>query len=199
MKCSPVMHSSFFLNILLLFSACFQTTDTTNNQSMNNNTSISTDFYSFQIPALTGDHMIQMSDFKGKKILLVNVASRCGYTGQYKDLQKLHAMYGDQVQIIGLPCNQFMGQEPGSNEEIAQFCKSTYDVTFPLTQKIDVRGDNQHPIYQWLTQKKWNQLHDFKVSWNFNKFLMDENGKLIGHFGSGVEPLSPELLKAIGV
>ena len=99
--------------------------------------------------------------------------------------------------IIGVPCNQFMGQEPGTNSEIAQFCQKNYQITFPLTDKIQVRGEGQHPIYQWLTNKNLNGLGDFSVSWNFNKFLIDENGKLINHFGSNTKPLSEELLNAI--
>ncbi len=138
-----------------------------------------------------------MRDYEGKKILLVNVASRCGYTSQYADLQKLNERFGDVVQVIGVPCNQFMGQEPGTNSEIAQFCQKNYNVTFPLTDKIHVRGENQHPIYQWLTNKNLNGLDDFSVSWNFNKFLIDENGKLMNHFGSNTKPLSEELLNAI--
>ncbi len=138
-----------------------------------------------------------MRDYEGKKILLVNVASRCGYTSQYADLQKLNERFGDVVQVIGVPCNQFMGQEPGTNSEIAQFCQKNYNVTFPLTDKIHVRGENQHPIYQWLTNKNLNGLDDFSVSWNFNKFLIDENGKLMNHFGSNTNPLSEELLNAI--
>jgi glutathione peroxidase len=138
-----------------------------------------------------------MRDYEGKKILLVNVASRCGYTSQYADLQKLNERFGDVVQVIGIPCNQFMGQEPGTNSEIAQFCQKNYNVTFPLTDKIHVRGENQHPIYQWLTNKNLNGLDDFSVSWNFNKFLIDENGKLMNHFGSNTNPLSEELLNAI--
>lgn len=138
-----------------------------------------------------------MRDYEGKKILLVNVASRCGYTSQYADLQKLNERFGDVVQVIGVPCNQFMGQEPGTNSEIAQFCQKNYNVTFPLTDKIQVRGEGQHPIYQWLTNKNLNGLDDFSVSWNFNKFLIDENGKLMNHFGSNTNPLSEELLNAI--
>jgi glutathione peroxidase len=151
----------------------------------------------FSIASLDNKSVINMQDYKGKKILLVNVASKCGYTSQYADLQKLNELHGDIVQVIGVPCNQFLGQEPGTNTEIAQFCQENYNVTFPLTDKIKVKGDSQHPLYRWLTNKNLNGLDDFSVSWNFNKFLIDENGNLINHFGSSVKPLSEELLNAI--
>ena len=156
-----------------------------------------TNFHDFSIPSLDESGELNMADYKGKKILVVNVASKCGYTPQYEGLQKLHEQYGNQVQIIGFPCNQFMGQEPGGKEEIASFCKKNYGVTFPLATKIDVKGKDQHPIYKWLTSASENQVGTFKVSWNFNKFLIDENGKLIAHYGSGVEPMSEELIAAI--
>lgn len=154
-------------------------------------------FHSFSISSLDESSTLNMADYKGVKILIVNVASKCGYTPQYEGLQKLYEQYNENLQIIGFPCNQFMGQEPGGKEEIASFCKKNYGVTFPLSSKIDVKGENQHPIYSWLTSKKQNGLDDFKVSWNFNKFLIDEEGKLIGHFGSSVEPLSEVILEAI--
>lgn len=154
-------------------------------------------FHDFSITSLDEESTIDMSNFKGKKILIVNVASKCGYTPQYEGLQQLHETYGDQVQIIGFPCNQFLGQEPGGKEEIAAFCKKNFGVTFPLTTKVDVKGSNQHEVYSWLTSKSENGVDDFKVSWNFNKFLIDENGNLLQHFGSKVEPMSDELISAI--
>ena len=154
-------------------------------------------FHYFSIPSLDESNTLNMGDYKGKKILVVNVASKCGYTSQYEGLQKLNEQYGDKVQIIGFPCNQFMGQEPGGKEEIAAFCKKNYGVTFPMTTKINVKGSDQHAIYQWLTSKAENQVGDYKVSWNFNKFLIDENGKLITHYSSNVEPMSEELITAI--
>ncbi len=130
-----------------------------------------------------------LMDFKGKKMLLVNVASECGYTKQYTDLEKLYTTYKDKLIIIGFPCNQFGGQEPGSEEEIEKFCSSKYVVTFPLTTKIAVKDSNQHSIYKWLTSKSLNGVADYKVTWNFNKFLLDENGQLIGYFNSKINPL----------
>ena len=147
--------------------------------------------HDLSIPALSGTDTIDLSAYKGKKMLLVNVASKCGYTPQYAGLESLYEAHKDSLVIIGFPCNQFLMQEPGSADEIASFCQINYGVTFPLSAKIDVKGDNQHEIYQWLTQKKLNGVGDYKISWNFNKFLIDENGKLLAYFGSDVEPLGP--------
>ncbi|UII25065.1 glutathione peroxidase [Fulvivirga maritima] len=155
----------------------------------------SASIYDFSIDALDSDETIHISDFKGKKILFVNVASKCGFTPQYKDLQALYDMHKDNLVILGLPCDQFAGQELNEESLIKEFCTNNYQVTFPMTTVIDVKGKNQHPIYQWLTQKEKNGLDDFKVSWNFNKFLVDENGKLIAHFGSKVNPLDEEITK----
>lgn len=141
------------------------------------------------ISKLNSKDQLCLSDFKGKKILIVNVASECGYTKQYTDLEKLYTTYKDKLVIIGFPCNQFGGQEPGTEEEIAKFCSSKYSVTFPLTTKVDVKGDKQHSIYKWLTSKSLNGINDYKISWNFNKFLLDENGQLIGYFNSRINPL----------
>lgn len=141
------------------------------------------------IAKLNSKDKLCLGDFKGKKILLVNVASECGYTKQYTDLEKLYTTHKDKLVIIGFPCNQFGGQEPGTEEEIEKFCSSKYTVTFPLTTKIDVKGDNQHPIYKWLTTKSMNGVEDYKVTWNFNKFMLDENGQLIGYFNSKINPL----------
>ena len=191
------MNIVYLINFLLILTACNHSRATKPPQEMTLNSNPTPNFYDFSIAGLDNNKSINMRDYRGKKILLVNVASKCGFTSQYSDLQKLHELHSNDVQVIGVPCNQFMGQEPGTNSEIAQFCQKNYNVTFPLTDKIRVRGDDQHPIYQWLTNKNFNGLDDFSVSWNFNKFLIDENGKLINHFGSNVKPLSEELLNAI--
>ena len=153
--------------------------------------------YDYTILALDEESQINLADYRGKKILFVNVASKCGYTPQYEGLQNLNEKYGDKVQIIGFPCNQFMRQEPGTKEEIAEFCSANYGVTFPITTKIDVKGEDKHPIYNWLTSKALNGVDDYSVSWNFNKFLVDEEGNLINYFGSNVAPESDELVAAI--
>ena len=152
--------------------------------------------YDFKVEALTGG-TIDLAKYKGKKILIVNTASECGYTYQYEGLEALYKKYQDKLVIIGFPANNFGQQEPGSNEEIAGFCKKNYGVTFPMAAKIDVKGDKMHPIYHWLTEKKYNNYADNEVKWNFNKFLIDEKGNLVGYFGSKVKPESEELVKAI--
>jgi glutathione peroxidase len=149
-----------------------------------------------KLKTLSGE-TITLSKFKGKKILIVNTASKCGYTRQYADLQKLYETYKDNLEIVGMPCNQFMMQEPGSNDKIAEFCKKNYGVTFTMLEKADVKGDSIHPLYKWLSSKSNNGVLDAKVSWNFNKFLLDENGKMIAHFESGVKPLSDEIVSKI--
>lgn len=157
-----------------------------------------TSFYAFSLAGLDGGDTIRMQDFEGKFVLCVNVASRCGYTPQYKDLQALYEKYADKLVVIGFPCNQFMMQEPGSEESIATFCEKNYGVTFPMTEKINVKGANQHPLYSWLTHKEQNGVDDAKVSWNFNKFLISPEGKWLGHFGSGVSPLDEEITAFLG-
>ena len=132
---------------------------------------------------------------KGKKVLIVNTASKCGFTPQYADLQKLYEIYGGKdFTIIGFPANDFMNQEPGTNEEIASFCQVNYGVTFPMMEKISVKGKEIHPLYQWLTNKSENGVLDAKISWNFNKFLIDENGQVVKHYGSKTNPLSDEIV-----
>jgi glutathione peroxidase len=158
--------------------------------STNNST-----IHDFSIQALNSDEKIDLASFKGKKMLIVNVASKCGYTPQYKALQQLSEMYEDQLTVIGFPCDQFMGQELNSEVEIQAFCTNEFQVTFPMTTMVEVKGDNQHPIYQWLTSKSLNGKDDYKVSWNFNKFLIDENGKLIAHFPSKTKPMDLEILQ----
>jgi len=136
----------------------------------------------------------KMSDLKGKKVMVVNVASHCGYTPQYSQLQEVYDKYKDKnFVILGFPCNQFMGQEPGSNSEILDFCQKNYGVSFPLFEKVDVKGNNTSPVFQFLTQKALNGVEDCEVSWNFNKFLIDENGKYVKHYKSGVEPTDPQI------
>ena len=154
-------------------------------------------FYDLSIKTLDGKGNINFADFKGKKILCVNTASECGYTKQYDGLQKISEQYKGKLIVIGFPCNQFGGQEPGGQAEISTFCKKNYGVTFPLTEKIDVKGKNQHVVYQWLCQKSNNQVGDYEVKWNFNKFLIDEQGNLQAYFPSSVKPESEELAAAI--
>lgn len=148
--------------------------------------------YKYSLEGIDGK-AINLADFKGKKILFVNVASECGYTPQYKELEELHQKYGSRLVIIGLPCNQFGEQEPGTEAEIAAFCSKNYGVTFLLTKKVEVKGDHQHPVYKWLTHKELNGKLDSEVKWNFQKYLVDENGRLIDVFYSLTSPMSNKI------
>lgn len=150
--------------------------------------------YNISIKSLMGDE-IDLNEFKGKKILFVNVASKCGFTPQYANLQKLHELYNNKLVVIGLPCNQFKEQEPGSAEEIQNFCAANYGVEFLMTEKIDVKGENQHPLYQWLTKKGNNGVESSTVKWNFQKYLVDEEGQYLNFFYSVTKPLSNKIIK----
>ena len=148
--------------------------------------------YDFKVEGLDGN-MISFADFKGKKILIVNTASQCGYTPQYEGLQALYNKYKDRLVIVGFPANNFGAQEPGSNKDIKEFCKKNYGVTFPMAAKISVKGDDIAPIYKWLCNKSENGVLDATIKWNFNKFLLDEKGNLLYYFESKVTPMSTEL------
>jgi len=152
--------------------------------------------YNYKLKNIKGEEL-DLSAFKGKKILLVNTASACGLTPQYKQLEELNDTFKDKLQIIGLPCNDFAGQEPGTEQEIAQFCEVNYGVTFPLTSKVKIKGDQPAPIYRFLTQRELNGYAGSEVVWNFQKYLIDESGHLTGIFAPPVDPLSDEIIKAI--
>lgn len=150
--------------------------------------------YDVKIDSLQGKS-IDLSFYKGKKILFVNVASKCGFTPQYKDLQKLYNQYQDTLVIIGVPCNQFGKQEPGSSDEIEEFCQANYGVSFLITEKVDVKGKEQHPLYTWLTQRAQNGRKSSTVKWNFQKYLVDEHGELIDYYYSTTSPTSSKIKK----
>lgn len=147
--------------------------------------------YSFIVKDINGKK-ISLSQFKGKKILIVNTASECGYTKQYADLQKLSEQYKGKLRVIGFPANNFGGQEPGTDKEIQSFCTKTFNVTFPMMSKVSVKGSDMAPLFKWLTTK---ENPDFKgdIRWNFEKFLIDENGNLIHRYRSGVNPLDKSI------
>lgn len=148
--------------------------------------------YDFTMDNIDGKP-VPLKQYEGKVLLIVNVASKCGFTPQYEDLQKLYEMYEEQgLVVLGFPANNFMNQEPGSNAEIKQFCSTKYQVTFPMFSKISVKGKDMHPLYAWLTTSL-----DEKVGWNFNKFLIGPDGKPIAHFGSRVNPMDDKLRAAI--
>ena len=153
-----------------------------------------TNIYDIEINSLQ-NNPIHLSNFKGKHILFVNVASKCGFTPQYKDLEKLHQEYQDKLVVIGVPCNQFGKQEPGSADEIQEFCKVNYGVSFLITEKVDVKGQNQHPLYTWLTSKDLNGKKSSSVKWNFQKYFVSPDGKLIDYFFSITKPTSSKITK----
>ena len=136
---------------------------------------------------------IDFNDFKGKYILFVNVASKCGFTKQYAQLEELYQAYKNDLVVIGLPCNQFGGQEPGDAQEIKSFCTENFGVSFIITEKINTKGSEIHPIYAWLTDKKLNSKVNSTVKWNFQKYLLNREGKLIDYFYSTTSPLSAKI------
>ncbi|MBU7576533.1 MAG: glutathione peroxidase [Flavihumibacter sp.] len=153
-----------------------------------------TGIYDFKLKTLDGKPM-DMAQFKGKKMLIVNTASKCGYTKQYADLQELHEKYGSKVTVVGFPANNFGGQEPGSNEEIASFCKKNFGVSFPMAEKVSVKGSDIHPLFKYLTEEAGKMGVKEPIKWNFTKFLIDENGKLLAVFPSGVKPTDEAITK----
>jgi glutathione peroxidase len=153
--------------------------------------------YHFKVEDIDGKEF-DMSSLKGKKVLVVNTASKCGLTPQYEALQALYEKYGgDKFTIIGFPANNFLGQEPGSNEEIQEFCQKNYGVTFPMMSKISVKGEDMAPLYQWLTKKAKNGVKDSEVSWNFQKYMIDENGHLVDYVSPKTKPDDPKIVSWI--
>lgn len=180
-------HLSILLSLFLL--SCNRIS--TRPENINENPS-AMNFYDFKMNAIDGS-VIDFSQFKGKKILIVNTASQCGYTSQYADLQKLHQQHGDKLVVLGFPANNFGGQEPGSNEQIQGFCQKNYGVSFQMFEKISVKGSDMHPLYQWLSDRNQNGWNDQAPSWNFCKYLISEEGKLLKFYGSAVKPMSEDI------
>ena len=175
-------HNLIIILMLTLFSKC--PSQNTSPESI----------YDIEINNLTGEP-INLNDYKGKYILFVNVASECGFTGQYDDLQKLYETYKDKLIVIGVPCNQFGKQEPGSAKEIQSFCQANYGVSFLMTEKVNVKGKNKHPIYQWLTEETKNGKTSTSVKWNFQKYLIGKNGDFIDYYYSTTKPLNTKITK----
>ena len=154
-------------------------------------------FYSFTVTDID-NNQYEFIELKSKKVMIVNVASKCGYTKQYKQLQSIYEEYGgDDFVIIAFPANNFLWQEPGSNQDIKQFCSTNYQITFPMMAKISVKGNDKHPIYRWLTQKSENGVMSSKVKWNFQKYLVNENGQLEHVYAPSVLPDDPRIIEGI--
>jgi glutathione peroxidase len=183
---SEIMKTIMIITALVLTSAY-----------VNAQSTVKKTFHDFTVTTIDGNEF-PLSQLKGKKVLVVNTASKCGYTPQYEDLEKLYETYGgDHFTVIGFPANNFMNQEPGTNEEIKQFCSSKYAVTFQMMSKISVKGSDIAPVYSWLTKKAENGIMDAPVKWNFQKFMIDENGNLIDMAPSSENPLSEKIVSWI--
>jgi glutathione peroxidase len=154
--------------------------------------------YQFKVPSIEGEE-INFSQFEGKKILIVNTASECGFTSQFAQLQELYDNFRDHLVIVGFPANNFQAQEPGSDEQIAEFCQLRYGVTFPLAAKSDVTGQNINPVFKWLTSQHINSGLNKSVTWNFHKFLIDETGKLVAVFPPAMNPLDEEIMSLLNL
>ena len=155
-------------------------------------------FYSLTATSLDGQP-VSMEQFRGKKIIILNVASKCGYTTQYADWQAFYEANKESVAVLGFPCNQFMGQEPGSAADIAEFCQKNYGVTFPMFEKIQVKGDGKSPVYRWLTDPAQNGWNSQEPSWNFCKYVINEKGELTHFFASKVKPADEDFMRAMGL
>lgn len=186
-----------FIPFLMILGGCFGTNEIKSKPVDNKGSmEIKTNFYDFKMKSISGE-LIDFSIYKGKKVLIVNTASECGYTKQYKDLEELHKTHGDKVVVLGFPSNNFGGQEPGSNEEIASFCQKNFGVSFQLFEKVDVKGENACDLYKWLADKTQNGWNDQSPKWNFNKYLIDENGQLVKYFASNVKPMGEEIISSL--
>ena len=181
------------LSFVAFFNSCAQ--KKTNTSKAKSKELMGKTIYDYKVPALEEGKEINFADFKGKKILIVNTASECGFTPQYADLEKLSNEYKDKLVVIGFPANNFGGQEPGSNKEIATFCQRNYGVSFPMAAKVSVKGTDIAPIYKFLTEKKENGVKNTKILWNFTKILLDEKGNVIDSFLSTTNPMSESITK----
>jgi len=189
---------AFPYSLLMFLSSCLGINSDIKNRpaATMSNVKSTTSIYSIKVNTLDGQPF-DLSTLKGKKILIVNTASKCGYTPQYEELQELHKLHGDSLAVLGFPCNDFGGQESGTESEIGAFCTKNYGVTFQMFQKVHVKGNEQHPLYKWLTDPALNGWNKDAPGWNFCKYLISEDGELLNYFGSGVKPMSQTMLDAI--
>ncbi|MBL7804617.1 MAG: glutathione peroxidase [Saprospiraceae bacterium] len=197
------MKSSLFLFLLaaLIFSSCFNSSKVASRPAETASTTMSKPaaiLPDFTVNSLDGQP-VSLSQYRGKKIIILNVASKCGYTPQYADWQLFYEAHKENFVVLGFPCNDFGYQEPGSAGEIAEFCQKNYGVSFPMFEKVHVKGDNQAPLFRWLSDPAQNGWNSDVPSWNFCKYLINEKGELTHFFGSKVEPDSPEFKAAAGI
>jgi glutathione peroxidase len=193
----------YAFSLLVLLAGCVGANDRktkpnieVNQASLNTTPEMKKTFHDFTMKTIDGKD-INFSQYKGKKVMLINVASKCGYTSQYEDLQKFHEKYGDKLVLLGFPANNFGGQEPGSNEDIANFCKLNFGVTFQMFSKISVTGNDQDPLYKWLSTKSENGWNDQAPKWNFCKYIINEKGELVEYLGSSVKPSDKDIMKYV--
>jgi glutathione peroxidase len=193
-----MFHRLYFrlLTAILFLSACATTSSKMNPDAENQKPLAS--FFALNHQTLDGKPFA-FEQLKGKITVLVNTASKCGYTPQYKDLEAFYAKHKDRIVVLGFPSNQFMMQEPGDNADIATFCEKNYGVTFPMFDKSDVKGKDKSPVYDWLTNQKLNGWNTQEPSWNFCKYIVNENGELVSFFPSDVLPTDPAFMKAVGL
>lgn len=190
-----------FLVMAFLMISCQNQAQNAQNQTITDSKTKTTmkkqSIHQFKVSDLEGNEF-DFASLKGKKVLVVNTASKCGLTPQYKELQALYEKYGNEkFVIVGFPANDFMSQEPGTNDEIGAFCQKNYGVTFPMMGKISVKGDGKHPLYQFLTEKSKNGLEDNDVEWNFQKYLLDENGELEQVISPRTSPMDSKIIQWI--
>ena len=181
-----------FLSVVAFFQSCAQKKSDVSKSKTKE--LMGKSIYDYKVEALNGGEL-SFADYKGKKILIVNTASECGFTPQYKDLEEISKKYAGKLVVVGFPANNFGGQEPGSNAEIGAFCEKNFGVTFPLAAKVSVKGEDTAPIFKFLTEKELNGVKDTSILWNFTKFLIDENGKLIDSFVSTTKPTDEAITK----
>ena len=182
--------------ISLIFSAFFNFLFVSGISAQDSPVTPPVDFYSLSFKTITGD-TFKFDQLKGKKVLLVNTASKCGFTPQFKDLEQLNQQYGKNLIIIGFPSSDFLNQDPGTNAEIKDSCELNYGVTFQMMEKSSVKGKKQNAVYNWLTQKSKNGWNDKAPGWNFAKYLIDEQGRLIGFWPSKVKPMDKEIISRL--
>jgi glutathione peroxidase len=190
------------LSLLTFITSCFNKTDIHHRPTLVSTSSVTntpnmSSLYDLSAKTLDGK-TVSFNDYKGKKIIILNVASECGYTPQYADWEKFYKTHSENAIVLGFPCNQFLGQEPGNGDQIKSFCEKNYGVTFPIFEKINVKGSDQSPIYAWLTDKSKNGWNEQVPTWNFCKYLINEKGELVEFFASAIKPDNAEFEKAWG-